>query len=244
MEVHEPIELSLAKWISGLDGGTQGSSLVACLEVATATEGLTYCDRFFSKVTDEIKQLQTVKDVDDQQMANFFATYVRTLRKGLLRNRSPRIEWLEQATGYLGRFSAFCPHLYNNRKARYAKLEAFDIVLCLRLSVDVAKSTDDDENDEELCGAMEAECYTKLGRDAIPGTHWVTTGMVTVSFLLNIGVDGFFDTLAQTDDALLRSRRVQDRLDRHGATGRVQEAAPRDVAEAAPRANTEEWGAN
>ncbi|KAL8764104.1 MAG: hypothetical protein Q9184_000246 [Pyrenodesmia sp. 2 TL-2023] len=198
-----PVRQPLARWITGLDGQIQGSSLVACLEIFTVTEGLKYCDNFFSKVTKEVKQLQTVKDVDEQQMANFFATYVRTVRRGLLQKVCPWTEWLEPAITYLARFWAFCPHLHNNQKARYAlfnaviaKLEVFDIVLCLWLFADVAKSTDGDENnDNQLCGAMEAECYRKLGRITLPETHWITTAVVVVNFLLNIGVDGFFDTL-------------------------------------------------
>ncbi|KAI4230583.1 MAG: hypothetical protein L6R40_007995 [Gallowayella cf. fulva] len=189
----------LAKAISRLDGQEQGSTFVACLEhlMVKRVEPQEYI-RFFCLVTKEVGQLQTIQEVGDAQMANFFATYVHLFRENI---QQP--ERLQQIVTYLCQFWGFCSHLAESPQRRsslfraiLAKLEVDDIPLCLWLFASVATATDTSStSDTLLCESAEAEIN---GKTRYPVTEidfrWLGTVVATTNFLLNVNY-GFFETL-------------------------------------------------
>lgn len=196
--------MMIAKWISTLEGQVQGLSLVACLEYFMVNEDqpLVYCDDFFRMATNEIEQLQTLKHVDDEEMANFLATYVRTFRKGLDDRDAQSDEWLVRASDFLSRFWGLCAHLNDSPikrsaifAATIAKLEVDDIPYGLWVFAAIAKDIRDGSNESQLCEAMEVELGNKTSQVLKDEMRWVLTAMVTARFLIRVGVHGFFEAL-------------------------------------------------
>ncbi|KAL9012866.1 MAG: hypothetical protein Q9173_002399 [Seirophora scorigena] len=201
-EIQRP--MMVAKWISTLEGQVQGTSLVICLEyiMVNKDQPLVYCDNFFRMATNEIEQLQTLKHVDDEEMANFLATYIRTLRQGLHDPDAQSDGWLLQAVDFLSRFWGLCTHLNDSPAGRLAifgatiaKLEVHDIPCGLWVFAAIAKDYRNNSTEWELCEAMEVELGNKTSQVLQEEMRWVLTAMVTARFLISVGVDGFSEVL-------------------------------------------------
>lgn len=187
----------LAKDVSSLEGDLQGSTIIVCLE-HLMIESLGYA-KFFRQVIQEIHQLQTIREVSDDQMADFFATCVHYFRKTLDRPRP-----LQLACDELVQFWGFCIHLSESPAGRsrmfqatIAKLGFHDIPLCLWIFVTLTKAADmSDASDGLLCNMAEAEINNKM---RFPSTEdnlrWLCLVVVTVNFLLNIELKGFYEVL-------------------------------------------------
>lgn len=198
-----PKHTHLVEWIGKLQGRRQGISLVACLELVMIHENqpLAYCHHLFDELTKSIKQLQTVQFVDDRQMVCFFATYVRVFRYGLDHPDTQSEGWQQHAADFLSKFWGYCPHLNDNPRRRLsifentiAKLDIFDIHLCLWVFVTIARDNKN-EGDNKLCHLMEAELAMKTGPGVTLEVSWVHTVVVTLHFLTNVGHDGFSEAL-------------------------------------------------
>lgn len=201
-----PKHIHLAKWICAFEGPEQGTLLVACLEFFIFEGDLPYCHRFFNAVTQEITQLQTLRYVDDNQMANFFATLVRTFRNGLIQSKTQENEWQMDAVNFIFKFWGYCTHLNNNPRQRSClfqqtieKLDVYDIVLCLWIFATIAYDIEDNGNLNsavKLCRLMEIELsirivdMSKWDKDWL----WVPTAAAVLGFLVRVN-KGLLQTL-------------------------------------------------
>ena len=86
-ETKSPRNGNLAEWISSLDGEKQGVALIALLEVKMDTEGPFESSHLLRAVVASIGQVQTLKHASENQISNYFATYVRVFRTRLRKIR-------------------------------------------------------------------------------------------------------------------------------------------------------------
>ncbi|KAL8651597.1 MAG: hypothetical protein Q9210_003163 [Variospora velana] len=156
-------------WIKRRRDSTQGAYIVACLELHLSARGPLSCHSLFQMLTTEIKQLQTIILVEDEQMARFFATYVQVLRKPLNNYRGQDLasdacpEPLRYAIQFLIQFWGYCPHIHDNPRRRttlfqntIAKLDVSEFALCLWVFVAVAADSEG-VGDRDLCDRIAAE---------------------------------------------------------------------------------------
>lgn len=202
--VRTPKQRHLAGWIDSLDGSIQGTSLVACLEyfmVKNNDQVFCCCDSMFRIVSAAAKA--NIRYITDNQMANFFATYMRAVR-GVLHRRNTSVLHLGAAIDYLLLFWGFCTQFHDSLNARLAlfnnviaKLGSSDIVLCLWIFAAVAK-TNTGNDEHYLYPAVETELDRRVQREnqvTDPERRWLPAAIVTVRFQLDIRVDGIFEVL-------------------------------------------------
>ncbi|KAL9010388.1 MAG: hypothetical protein Q9173_004673 [Seirophora scorigena] len=198
-----PKQRHLARWIGRLDGQTQGASLVACLEYFLVKDEQVFpCSHImFSLVSATAKA--NIRYVTDDQMANFFASFVRALR-GVLHGRNAPVLDLGAAIQYLSLFWGFCTQFHDSLNAWLAlfnnviaKLGSSDIGLCSWIFAAFAK-TNTGNDEYYLYPAVETELDRRVQREnqvTDPDTLWLPATLVTVRFQLEVGVDGIFEVL-------------------------------------------------
>ncbi|KAL9124657.1 MAG: hypothetical protein Q9217_006033 [Psora testacea] len=196
---------NLAKWIDALDGEKQGHSLIALLEIRLHTEGPLESRKLLRTILDLKMQVESLRHVSENQISNFFATYVRAFRTNIGQN--PDEVLLAESLGYFTDFWFLCTAQYSNQiagnclslfKATITKLENIDIPLCLWIFLAGSGTSGfaqniDDPAVEEMYLAMETELNARWQPlDILPG---VLPALMTVQFLLSAGHSGFFNIM-------------------------------------------------
>lgn len=130
--------LDLVRWISTLEGEEQVVSLIALLEIKIHTEGPLESHELFRSVSTLVGQMEILKRAPEDQMSNFFATFVRAFSKSIGQGDPEKV--LADSLDYFAKFWTFCMAEYaisnaGNHlsvfKTTIEKLENIDIPLCL-----------------------------------------------------------------------------------------------------------------
>lgn len=148
-------------------------------------------------------QVQSLKHVSEDQISNFFATYVRAFRASL-RNINQDLDGLELSLEYFSRFWGLCSAQYSNQiagnvlclfQSTITKLDNIDIPLCLWIFLAGSNTSSFAQMEnvavEQLYLAMEAELNVRLPDQ----DRRVLPVFMTVQFLLSARHMGFFNIL-------------------------------------------------
>ena len=190
-------ESQLARWIATLDGEKQGVSLIALLEIQMHKKGLADEGKLLGAVVQEIEQVQTLRHASEDQISNFFATFVRAVSANL-EAAGARLDkkLLEASLNYFARFWSLCTDQYSNRiagnvvalfKATIEKLETYDVPLCMWIflagsGMSNYASDMEDPAFREIDLTMEVEITRRLPHE----TPWVYPTLITVEFALRV----------------------------------------------------------
>ena len=158
-----------------------------------------FCESFFRMVVTEVTQLRTLQYVQDEEMADFLASYVQSIRRAL--DEPCPIETLRVATDFFARFWGFCNHLSLAPQRRSAvfektigKLEMADMVMCLWVFTAVATACTKG-GDEELCVGMETEVSLRMSRFPDNESRALIVAIMVLRFLSHTCIDGFSEVL-------------------------------------------------
>ena len=195
-------DLELAKWISSLSGKEQGVSLIALLEIETYTNGPPESCKLLHEVLKLNGEVGTLRHATEDQISNFFATYVRAFRAGL----GPDLDQ-SALTGWLEYFSVFwslCTAQYNNQmadnhlplfKATIKKLDIIDIPLCLWIFLAGHGTSQPQDMEDPAVDQIYLAMKNKLNAK-LPNTDPEVIPVFTiVQFVLSAGHGGFFDIM-------------------------------------------------
>ena len=207
---------NLARWIESLDGEMQGTSLIALLEIKMHSDGLIESRELLRAILSLLGQVQSLRHASEDQISNFFATYVRGFRDRVTDGSDENT--LTQSLEYFSSFWSLCTAQYSGHKAdnylslfkgTISKLDNIDIPLglwtflagsgCSNLAQDMG-----DPAVEQLYLAMETELNDRLPSECPSAI----SGFITMQFLLSIGNFGFFEVM----DRLMRAQREREWL--------------------------------
>lgn len=201
----------LAQWIDALDGEKQGISLIALLEIKMHTDGPVESSKLLGAIMKQVGQVQSLRHVSEEQISNFFATYVRAFRDQLTAGSNEEI--LGKSLDYFASFWTLCTAQYSGNKAdnylslfkaAIRKLDNIDIPLCLWTFL-AGSGTSYNMGDpavEELHRALETELHYRLPSRYPPAIP----AFITLQFLLSAGNFGFFDIMHR----LMETRRKKE----------------------------------
>lgn len=194
------IKHDMAGWIDNLEGEKQGNSLIALLEIKMYTKDPLESQELLHIIV-STTQVKSLRHVTEDQISNFFATFVRIFRSHLHRP-SPNFESIgEPLMEYFTTFWSLCTAQYSQKiasnylalfKATIRKLDNINIPLCLWVFLGGSTTQDmEDPAVQEMYLAMQTELSVRL-----PGSvPWVLPIFMTMQFLDSRIHIGFFDIM-------------------------------------------------
>ncbi|KAL9626647.1 MAG: hypothetical protein Q9164_007830 [Protoblastenia rupestris] len=165
------------------------------------TDGPLESHKLLRKVLDLTKQVRSLRHVSEDQISNFFATYVRALRASLS-NSGQGLDEVSLSLDYFSSFWGLCTAQYSNLffgnvlslfKATIRKLDNIDNPLCLWIFLvgsGISQNLEDPDVGQ-LYLAMEAELNVRMPDQDLG----VLPVFMTVQFLLSVGHKRFFDIM-------------------------------------------------